>query len=277
MAANVWWCQGYSEPNAGSDLASLKMQARRDGDHYVLNGSKIWTTAAHKADKIFCLVRTDNSGRKQEGISFLLVDMRLPGVEVRPIITLDGAQPPDHEVNQVFFDNVRVPISERLGEDGQGWECAKYLLSFERGNPVAPALKRKLGILRRAAEATGRCSDPVYRRKLTELRLCVEAVDALELALLKERIPEIDAAFVPSLLKCRGTEYDQEIEWLYSQTFGRNCIANLNLVQWEERYEGLAGSFAMRRYLNGRKKSIYGGTNEIQRGIIAKGRFGLRS
>ncbi|MFM8375484.1 MAG: acyl-CoA dehydrogenase family protein, partial [Phenylobacterium sp.] len=140
LSTDVWWCQGYSEPGSGSDLASLSLKAERDGDHYVLNGSKIWTTYAQWADWMFCLVRTSNEAIRQMGISFLLLDMKTPGISIVPLPTLDGPAEGEQEINQVFFENVRVPVANRIGEEGQGWTYAKYLLQFERGNPYAPGL-----------------------------------------------------------------------------------------------------------------------------------------
>lgn len=279
LSGDCWWCQGYSEPGAGSDLAALQTRAVRDGDHYVVDGSKIWTTAAQKADAIFCLVRTGTGGVKQQGISFLLIDMTLPGVSVVPIITLDATPAPHHEINQVFFDAVRVPVEDLIGEEGQGWTYAKHLLEFERGKPSAPALKRRLLDLktiagRSGAPAGARLTDPVFRHRIAKLEIALEAIDQLERAILEDEVDPRDASALPCLIKCKGTEYDQAIEQLLLETVG-SMVFN--------RDEDMAGAdaepsrMATRRYLNGRKKSIYGGTNEIQRNLIARMAFGLRS
>ena len=152
LASNVWWCQGYSEPGSGSDLASLQMKAEDKGDHYLCNGTKIWTTMAQHADMIFCLVRTSNEGKRQEGISFLLIDMNTPGVTVSPLVTLDGPAAGAQEINQVFFEDVKVPKENLVGKENEGWTCAKYLLEFERGNPYSGGLKRSLGKVKKLAE-----------------------------------------------------------------------------------------------------------------------------
>ena len=144
LSTDVWWCQGYSEPGSGSDLASLALKAERDGDYYVLNGSKTWTTLAQWADWMFCLVRTSNEDIRQKGISFLLIDMKTPGISIRPIVTLDGPPEGEQEINETFFDNVRVPVANRIGKEGEGWTYAKYLLQFERGNAYAPGLSDQL-------------------------------------------------------------------------------------------------------------------------------------
>ncbi len=182
LSGEDYWCQGYSEPGAGSDLASLQLKAESDGDHYVLNGSKIWTTHAHFANMMFCLVRTNNTGKKQEGITFLLLKMDTPGIAVRPLITLAG----DHEVNQVFFDNVRVPKSNRVGEENAGWTVAKYLLEFERGGAYASGFLESLKRLRAVASAepsgggAALIDDPDFQRKLCELEVEVAAIEFTE-------------------------------------------------------------------------------------------------
>jgi alkylation response protein AidB-like acyl-CoA dehydrogenase len=283
LAGDRWWCQGYSEPDAGSDLASLRTRAVREGDHYVVNGSKIWTTAAHKADAIFCLVRTGNEGPKQHGISFLLVDMGLPGVSVEPIVTLDGSPPPHHEINQVFFDDVRVPADGLIGREGEGWTYAKYLLEFERGKPSAPALKRGLRHLkvmaaRPDAPEGARLSDPAFRHRISCMEIALEAIDQLERAILEGDVDPRDGPALPSLIKCKGTEYDQTVEAMMLETAG-SIVASSHGDRSDPAsgaHDRDPGRVAMKRYLNGRKKSIYGGTNEIQRNLIARSMFGLR-
>ena len=184
LTTDVWWCQGYSEPGSGSDLASLALKAELDGDHYVLNGSKTWTTLAQWADWMFCLVRTSNEDIRQKGISFLLIDMRTPGITIRPIPTLDGPAEGEQEINETFFDNVRVPVSNRIGKEGEGWTYAKYLLQFERGNAYAPGLQaqlkkvRKIANLERSDGGGSMMSDPDFRKKLSEVEIKVEALNA---------------------------------------------------------------------------------------------------
>jgi len=182
LAGDDYWCQGYSEPGSGSDLASLQMRAESDGDDYVLNGSKIWTTHAHFANRMFCLVRTWGGGKPQQGITFLLLEMATPGIEVKPIITLAG----EHEVNQVFFDNVRVPKSGRLGEENDGWTVAKYLLEFERGGSSAPGLRGGIDRLKAMAanevsdEGSPLIDDPDFRARLAEAEILVESIEITE-------------------------------------------------------------------------------------------------
>src|SRR5690606_14219485 len=186
LSGEDWWCQGYSEPGAGSDLASLKTRAVRDGDHYIVNGQKTWTTLGQHADMIFCLVRTDPEAQQQRGISFLLIDMRTPGISVRPIITLDG----DHEVNEVFFDNVRVPVENLVGEENQGWTCAKYLLTHERtGLAGIGASKASLAHLKRIAmkevcDGRPMLEDPLFRAQVAEVEMQLMAIEMSTLRIL---------------------------------------------------------------------------------------------
>jgi alkylation response protein AidB-like acyl-CoA dehydrogenase len=256
LSGEDYWCQGYSEPGAGSDLARLQLRAVRDGDDYVLNGSKIWTTHAHFANRMFCLVRTDTEGRPQAGITFLLLDMGLPGITVRPITTLAG----EHEFNQVFFDDVRVPVSGRLGEENQGWTVAKHLLSFERGGRYAPGLAAQVDALRRAGEETGWLAEPGNRERLAREAIAVDALRAIEVAALAGHGPA--DAVRPSMLKVLGTEASQRLDHLALDM----------AAGWDGDLDNApdAIAVAMPRYLNNRAGSIYAGSNEIQRDLIAR-------
>jgi alkylation response protein AidB-like acyl-CoA dehydrogenase len=257
LSGEDYWCQGYSEPGAGSDLASLKLRADRDGDHYVLNGSKIWTTHAHFANRMFCLVRTSTEGRPQSGISFLLLEMDTPGITVAPIHTLAG----DHEFNQVFFDDVRVPVSGRLGEENDGWTVAKHLLTFERGGRYAPGLRAYLAAIREAGEATGWLAHEANAERLAREEIAVEGLRAIELAALAGRGPA--EAVRPSMIKVLGTEASQRTD----------AIALDIAAGWNGPLDAApdAVAVAMPRYLNNRASSIYAGSNEIQRDLIARG------
>ena len=287
LSSDIWWCQGYSEPGSGSDLASLQMKAERQGDDYVLNGSKIWTTHAQWADWIFCLVRTSQEKKPQDGISFLLVDMRTPGVTVKALPTLDGPMEGQQEINQVFFDDVRVPVSNRIGEEGMGWTYAKYLLEFERGNAYAPALKRQLEKVSRIAsmEAQGGArviDDPDFRRKVADLSIRIEALNAAELRLFSGRAGGARMGPSSSMLKCAGTEAQQAITELaleavgaYAAPFVRDTWAEVKGRSNEPRPgPDYAGPVAP-GYFNYRKASIYAGSNEVQRNIMAKLVLGL--
>jgi len=271
-----WWCQGYSEPGAGSDLASLKMRADRDGEEYVLNGSKIWTTYAQYANWIFCLVRTDGSGRKQEGITFLLIDMHSPGVKVRPIDTIDGF----HHLNEVFFDDVRVPVTNRIGEEGQGWTYAKSLLVHERLSIAEVAnSKRALTEVRELARAEvngGRSllDDPLFASRLAQTEINLMAVEYTELralaAIAEGKAPGPES----SLLKLQGTELQQALQELRMDVAGYYS----GTLQGDLSAQALGHDFADRAqklYFRGRAASIYGGSNEIQKNITAKYVLGL--
>ena len=274
LSGEDYWCQGYSEPGAGSDLASLRMRADTDGDHYVLNGSKIWTTHAHFANRMFCLVRTRFEGKPQAGITFLLLDMHTPGISVRPIVTLAG----EHEVNAVFFDNVRVPVANRLGEENDGWTVAKYLLEFERGGAYAPGLKVRMQRLRAIARETLLDDDGVWAR-LAAADIAVDAMEITEHRVMTALASGGNPGPMSSMLKTQGTETMQRIEELaveingaYSavdQPEARAPGSNITPVGPEHGLEAAA------RYLNGRAASIYGGSNEVQRGVIARLMLGL--
>jgi len=271
-----WWCQGYSEPGAGSDLAGLKMSAVRDGDHYVVNGQKTWTTLGHFANRIFCLVRTDRDAKKQEGISFLLIDMASPGVEVRPIITLDG----EHEVNEVFFTDVRVPAANLVGEENRGWTCAKYLLTYERTNIAGTGFSLvALEQLRRVATRQMRngrplAQDPLFAARLARVQIDLENMKTTNLRVLAAASGGGAPGVESSLLKIRGTVIRQEISSLFRRAMGVHARPFIE----EALDEGFEGPWvgpeeaapAAGHYFNYRKLSIFGGSNEIQKNIIAK-------
>jgi alkylation response protein AidB-like acyl-CoA dehydrogenase len=262
LAADDWWCQGYSEPGSGSDLASLKMKAERDGDDYVLNGQKVWNTLGQFADWIFCLVRTDSSGKPQKGISFLLIDMKTPGISVRPTKLLDGS----FEVNEIWFDNVRVPITNRVGEENEGWTYAKFLLGHERTNIAGIGWsKRELRRLKSdAAKVTrdGRSflEDPVFGSRIAQLEIELTALEITNLRVIFDEAAKKAPGPEASMLKIRGTEIMQRISELQVDLLGAGALA----------YDHDSDdSRATAAYLNLRKLTIFGGSNEIQRNIIA--------
>jgi acyl-CoA dehydrogenase len=276
LSGEHYWCQGYSEPGSGSDLASLKLKAESDGDYYRVNGSKIWTTHAHVADHIFCLVRTDNSGRPQQGISFLLVDMDTPGVTVEPILTMAG----DHEVNQVFFDDVRVPKTNRIGEENKGWSYAKYLLEFERGGGFsAPRVQHDLD---RLGKLVTKARDSVcdfdasgdIARRMARVEIDLKALEITELRILSAVSGGGNPGPESSILKLNTTRLEQQINELSAdvmgyQGFAMNPIANGDPVRPD------FDSSVVPRYLNNRAASIFGGSQEVQRNIVAKLVLGL--
>lgn len=253
VSGEDYWCQGFSEPGAGSDLASLQLRATPDGADYVLNGSKIWTTHAHFANRMFALVRTSSEGKPQAGISFLLLDMATPGITVEPIRTLAG----DHEFNQVFFDDVRVPQANRLGAENEGWSVAKHLLTFERGGKYAPGLIGRLERLRARGDL-----DPVTRARADREAISLKALEALELKAM--RGVGGSAALYASALKIMGTEAAQRIDVLACDVAGAAAWADADGQMPAEL------SVAVPRYLNDRAASIYAGSNEIQRDLIAR-------
>ena len=271
---NTWWCQGYSEPGSGSDLASLKTKAVKDGDHYIVNGSKTWTTLAQNADWIFCLVRTETTQKKQEGISFLLIDMKTEGIEVKPIITIDG----DHEVNSVFFTDVKVPAENLIGEEGKGWTYAKFLLAHERfGIAGVPNQKYSLKLLK---ERTKDFADDDLKKKIADYEIELSALEFTELRTLAALANGGHPGAESSIIKIKGTELQQRLTEMYVEAAGQYILP----------YEGPEGfnsnntpasnvsdfsSQAVSRYLNFRKTSIYGGSNEIQKNIIAKAILGV--
>jgi len=264
-----FWVQGYSEPGSGSDLASLKTRAVREGDSYVVTGQKIWTTLGHYGDWIFCLVRTDSKTEKrQDGISFLLVDMKTPGITVRPIILMDQG----HEVNEVFFDEVRVPAENLVHEEGKGWTVAKYLLGYERmGTGNIAGSKRELARLKKMAGPL--LDDPRFRDRLTRVEVELMALEITNMRFLDQlrggRAPGAEV----SLLKIKGTEIQQAITELMMQTAGPFAQA-FRPVNGESGFDRLTASLVP-RYCNVRKATIYAGSNEIQRNIIAKATLGL--
>ena len=272
LSCEDWWCQGYSEPGAGSDLAALKTTAVRDGEHYIVNGQKTWTTLAQHADMIFCLVRTDSGVRKQEGISFLLIDMKSPGVSVRPIVMLDE----EHEVNEVFFDSVRVPVQNLVGEENRGWTYAKYLLGHERtGIAAVGRSKRELAFLKRYA--AGLLADPMFAAKVAALEIELMALEMTVLRVLAQehKAPGPEA----SVLKVRGTEIQQRLTELMLEAAGPMALAFDPAYLEGEHAHSLGGDDDAAPlagyYFNFRKTSIYGGSNEIQRNIIAQVILGL--
>ena len=272
----IRWCQGYSEPNAGSDLASLATKAEDKGDHYLINGQKIWTSYADKADWIFCLVRTDNSGRKQDGISFLLIDMTTPGVTVSPIETIDGI----YHLNEVHFDNARVPVENRIGEEGKGWTYAKSLLVHERLSIAEVAdSKRNLEQLRELARAEVNggqplLQDPVFAKRLADVEIDLMALEFTELRVLASAAEGGMPGPESSLLKLQGTTIQQTIQELrmdvagyYSQTLQGDLSAALLGNDFAD--------FAQKQYFRGRASSIYGGSDEVQKNVTAKHVLGL--
>ena len=282
LSMEDWWCQGYSEPGAGSDLAALSTRAERNTDgHYIVNGQKIWTSFAQWADWIFCLVRTDAGGRKQEGISFLLIDMATPGVTVRPIKTLDGG----HDVNEVFFDNVRVPVENLVGEEHHGWSIAKYLLGHERTNIAGlgncKRFMRRLKEIAASERKHGKplLQDPRFRDRIVKVEIDLIAHEWSLLRLIaaegEGRAPGPEA----SILKIRGSEIQQELTELLMECAGPYALPFV-AEALEPGYSGdtaqgeLLNALAP-HYLDWRKISIYGGATEVQKNIIAKMILGL--
>ena len=262
---DIWFCQGFSEPGSGSDLASLRTAARREGDHYIVNGQKIWTTTAHLADWVFALVRTDTEARKQEGISFLLIDLRTPGITIRPIHSIDG----EHHLNEVFFDEVRVPVGNLVGQENKGWDCAKFLLSNERTGIANVGLCRER--LDYARELAGRYTqagkplldDPKLRADIAMLEAETRALEITNWRFLltdseQKRLP----AFA-SVLKLKGTELQQEINALLARIVGPGGLERRSADE-------VTHGPIVPRYFYSRAASIYGGTTEVQKDILAK-------
>ena len=275
LSSDHWWCQGYSEPGAGSDLASLTTSADYAGANYLVNGRKIWTSLAQYADWIFCLVRTSKGARKQEGISFLLIDMSSPGITVKPIITIDGR----HSLNEVLFENVSVPVENLIGEQDKGWTYAKALLAHERTNMAEVAdSKRMLTELKDKASKSiggGRClaDDQVFQKQVSDVELDLMALEYTELRALASIAEKGMPGPESSLLKIKGTEISQQLHELHLKVAAHHGGA---VALTEERYDEIqVGSDARNRYLYGRAATIYGGSNEVQRNVIAKAVLGL--
>ncbi|HYM30595.1 MAG TPA: acyl-CoA dehydrogenase family protein [Candidatus Cybelea sp.] len=279
LKAEDWWCQGYSEPGSGSDLASLKTKAESDGDHYVVNGHKIWTTQAHEANMIFCLVRTDPNAKQQEGISFLLIDMKTPGITVRPIITINEG----HSINEVFLDNVRAPKKNLIGKENKGWTYAKYLLGHERtGIAQVANSKKRLAKLKQIAKAEmtdGKplIEDNVFKDKLAQIEIELMALEYSNLRILADAAAGKAPGPEASMLKIRGSEIGQRLTEMaieslgyYSAPFQPHRSGSNEPPIGPEYSSGLMDSF-----LYGRAYTIYGGSNEIQKNVIAKMVLGL--
>ncbi|PIF28838.1 hypothetical protein CLU88_3754 [Acidovorax sp. 56] len=281
LSGEDWWCQGYSEPGAGSDLASVKTTAVRQGDHYIVNGQKTWTTQGQHANMIFCLVRTDREAKAQSGISFLLVDMKSPGVELRPIRTLDG----DKEVNEVFFTDVKVPVENLVGEENKGWTYAKYLLTYERtgiagvGFCIAALAKLKVVAAKVMKNGQPLDQDPLFAARMAQVEIDLENMKTTNLRV----IAAVAGGGVPgaesSMLKIRGTEIRQEILSLIRRAVGPYALPFIEEAQYEGYAEEPVGpkeaATAAANYFNYRKLSIFGGSNEIQKNIISKMILGL--
>jgi len=281
LSGEHYWCQGYSEPGAGSDLSSLKTAAVKDGDDYIVNGSKIWTTHAQFADHIFCLVRTDSSGRPQAGITFLLIPMDIPGITVEPIITMAG----DHEVNQVFFDDVRVPQANRVGPEHDGWNVAKYLLEFERGGAgAATRLKESIWELNsiaasESADGVPLLEDAGFRNKISLLEIRTSALEFAELESLARMSKGESPGIGSSLAKIASVEIDQAIGELKLEAVHYYAMPHANRISLNGHNEPWPGpdyaETVTPRYLNTRAASVFGGSKEVQKNIIAKAVLGL--
>lgn len=279
LSGEDWWCQGYSEPGAGSDLASLKTKAVREGGHYIVNGQKTWTTLGQHANMIFCLVRTDSTVKQQEGISFLLIDMDTPGIEVRPIILLDGSP----EVNEVWFTDVKVPVENLVGEENKGWTYAKYLLTHERTNIAGVGFSTAgLATIKRIAKAEMSGGKPLMQNPYFAARVAQVEIDLMAMSTTNLRIVSQAAAggapgVEASMLKVKGTIIRQEINDLarravgpYAMPFASEAVEGSNEPLPDPHEAGPVSA----QYFNNRKLSIFGGSNEIQRGIIAKVKMG---
>ena len=270
-SGEVWWRQGYSEPGSGSDLASLKTRAERVGENYIVNGQKTWTTLGQYGEWIFCLVRTAAEGKPQNGISFLLIDMKSPGVTVRPIILLDGSA----EVNEVFFDNVQVPAENLIGEENKGWSYAKYLLAHERTNIAdVNRAKRELERLKRIAKTEGVYEDSRFRDEIAKLEVDVVALEMMVLRVLSAEKAGKQSLDIAGLLKIRGSEIQQrysELMMLAAGPFALPLIREAMEAGWQGDHVGHAHCAPLAStYFNMRKTTIYGGSNEVQRNIVSQ-------
>jgi alkylation response protein AidB-like acyl-CoA dehydrogenase len=275
-SGDVWWSQGYSEPGAGSDLASVRTRAVREGDQYVVNGQKTWTTLGQYGEWIFCLVRTSTEGKPQTGISFLLIDMKSPGVTVRPIVLMDG----EPEVNEVFFDNVEVPVGNLVGEENKGWTYAKYLLAHERTNIAdVNRAKRELERLKRLARDEGLWDDSRFRDQVALLEVDVVALEMMVLRVLSAQAGGKKALDIAGLLKIKGSEIQQrytELLMLAGGPFSLPFVWDAMEAGWQGDYVG-GPQYAplAANYFNYRKTTIYGGSNEVQRNIVAQTVLGV--
>jgi alkylation response protein AidB-like acyl-CoA dehydrogenase len=276
LSSDDWWCQGYSEPGAGSDLAALSTTAEYAGDNYIVNGRKIWTTLAQYADWIFCLVRTTKDIRRQQGISFLLIDMKTPGITVKPIVSIDGK----HSLNEVLFEDVLVPVANRIGEQDKGWTYAKALLAHERtGMAEVADSKRALRELklRAAAEVNGgqaMIKDPIFQLRLSDIEMELMALEYTELRVFASMAAGGQPGPESSLLKIKGTEITQAIQELQLQLasyYGGALQGDLDNTELGHNF----ANAARRNYMYGRAATIYGGSNEVQRNVIAKAVLGL--
>ncbi|GHD38129.1 acyl-CoA dehydrogenase family protein [Halioglobus pacificus] len=276
LKSDDWWCQGYSEPGAGSDLASLKTKAETDGDDYIINGAKIWTSYAQYADWIFCLVRTSNEGKRQQGISFLLIDMKTEGIKVNPIISIDN----HHSLNEVEFNNVRVPKANLIGEENKGWTYAKALLAHERtGIAGVPDTKRNLENVKKYAREEvngGRAlmDDPIFQQRVSDIEIELMALEFTELRVLASVASGGAPGPESSLLKIKGTEMQQAVQELTMEVaayYQGVLPTDLSTDQIGHDF----GSSARQSYMYGRAATIYGGSNEVQRNVIAKAVLGL--
>jgi alkylation response protein AidB-like acyl-CoA dehydrogenase len=284
-AAEELWCQGYSEPGSGSDLASLRTKAERQGDHYLVNGQKIWTTNAHYADWIFCLVRTSNEGKRQEGISFLLIDMKSPGIKIDPIYLVDGTRTPmRHEVNQVFFTDVKVPVENLVGEENKGWTYAKYLLEFERGGQAfGPRLRKAFRHLQTLSKSQLDAGEPLsasarWREKMAALEMEIDAVEMNEMMFYSGLKTGDAPGNMGSVVKMRGTEVGQKVTELAVEAVGWYGAPFTELRNYDSNIVPVGGDYVddvSPRYFNTRKTTIYGGSSEVQRNVLAKAMLGL--
>ncbi|MBK8528768.1 MAG: acyl-CoA dehydrogenase family protein [Rubrivivax sp.] len=270
-SGEVWWSQGYSEPGAGSDLAGLKTRAERQGDKYIVNGQKAWTTLGQYGEWIFCLVRTSTEGKPQTGISFLLIDMKSPGITVRPIVLLDG----EPEVNEVFFDNVEVPAENLIGEENKGWTYAKHLLSHERTNIAdVNRAKRELERLKRITKSEGLWDDQRFRDQVALLEVEIVALEMMVLRVLSAEKSGKQSLDVAGLLKIRGSEIQQrysELMMLAAGPYARPFVYEAMEAGWQGDHVGAAHNAPLAgTYFNMRKTTIYGGSNEVQRNIVSQ-------
>jgi len=285
LNSDIWFCQGYSEPGSGSDLASLNTKAEDKGDHYLVNGVKTWTTLAQYADWMFCLVRTSQESIRQLGISFILIDMKTPGIEVRPIVTLDQPGEGFQEINMVYFEDVKVPKENLVGEEGKGWTCAKYLLEFERGNAYSPALKGAMAHLKEVAQAQPSSTGGTYwesddfKRRFNDVEVQILSMEYTELRILGALSAGQNVGPESSMLKTRGTELQQAVTELALEVTGTYASPLDPSTPFPgDNFQAVGpveANGSAQEYFNTRKVSIYAGSNEIQRNIMSKLVLGL--